>query len=67
MTDRPYLSDEELFGITHVRQGAAQCRHLARMGIPFRPRADGTPLVLRAELGRQQVQQGAQPRWSRAA
>ncbi len=64
----PYLSDDEVRELTRVKQGAAQIRHLERMGVPFRIRADGTPCVWRWDLQEHQAKaKSAQPKWSRAA
>lgn len=63
----PFLSDAELVDLTRVRQHAAQIRHLTRMGIPHKVRADGSPLVWRWDAQRQERAAIAQPRWSRAA
>jgi hypothetical protein len=43
-----WLSPEEVQELTARKRWSAQCRALARMGIPFRPNAAGRPLVERA-------------------
>lgn len=46
--ERPiYLTQEELQGVTGRKQYAAQVRALNEMGIDFRIRPDGSPLVSR--------------------
>ena len=40
-----YLTDDELEGITRRIKHAAQIRALTRMGIDYRVRPDGSPLV----------------------
>lgn len=44
------LSHEELCALTGLRRYRAQARALARMGIVFRVRPDGFPLVSRAHF-----------------
>lgn len=46
----PFLSDADLIDATHRIQPSAQARALARIGVPFRRRPDGTLLVSRAAL-----------------
>lgn len=43
-----WLPPEEVEELTARKKWAAQCRQLARMGIPFKPNAVGRPLVERA-------------------
>lgn len=63
----PFLSDEELTQVCRgVTQNAARIRHLKRMGIPYRVRPDGSPLVWRWDSEKQQAP-GKGPKWSRAA
>lgn len=40
-----HLTDEELLSLTHLRRPSAQARALKAMGVPYRPRPDGTLLV----------------------
>lgn len=42
------LSADEIAEVTERQQRPAQIRQLAAMGIPFRIRADGAPVVSRA-------------------
>lgn len=42
------LTADELYSITHYRRVPKQIEALALMGIPFKVRPDGTPLVFRA-------------------
>ena len=42
-----YLTDEELEGITRRKKHVAQIRALTGMGIDYRVRPDGSPLVSR--------------------
>jgi hypothetical protein len=42
-----WLSPEEVEELTDRFRWTAQCRALARMGVPFRPNAAGRPLVER--------------------
>ena len=43
-----YLTKNEIEEITHRSRFSAQIRALASMGIPYRVRPDGTPLVCRS-------------------
>lgn len=43
-----WLSPEEVVELTARKRWSAQCKALARMGVPFRPNAVGRPLVERA-------------------
>lgn len=43
-----FLRPDEIFQITDKVRWSAQCRALARMGVPFKPNAVGRPLVERA-------------------
>ncbi|GAB3377067.1 hypothetical protein GCM10027431_32540 [Lysobacter rhizosphaerae] len=45
-----WLTPGEVEQLTAVKRWTAQCRALARMGIPFLPNAVGRPLVERAVL-----------------
>ncbi len=76
MTAPPYLTDTEIAEICRPRtQGAAQIRYLRSLGLKVARRADGTPLVWRVDVERQQAQPGAggtvpasnEPNWSRHA
>lgn len=50
MSDRPWLSDDELREATCRRQPSAQARALQRMGVRFLRRPDGTLLVGRQAI-----------------
>jgi hypothetical protein len=45
MTTPLHLTDDELLSLTHLRRPSAQARALRAMGVPYRPRPDGTLLV----------------------
>ncbi len=45
-----WLSPEEVVQLTARQRWTAQCRILARMGVPFTPNAVGRPLVERAAV-----------------
>jgi hypothetical protein len=71
----PFLSDAEIAEICRPRrQGAAQIRFLRSIGVRVERRADGTPLVWRADVERRMpapageratVEASNQPKWSR--
>lgn len=42
-----WLTPPEVEELTGKRRWSAQCRSLARMGVPFRPNGVGRPLVER--------------------
>ena len=46
----PWLTAEEVQELTARTRWQAQCRALAAMGVPFRPNAQGRPLVERAAV-----------------
>lgn len=46
----PFLTPDEIYGLTHLVRPSAQARFLAEMGVPSRRRPDGTLLVLRRDL-----------------
>lgn len=46
----PWLTPDEVTELTALTHWSAQCRALARMGIPFRPNAAGRPLVERTAV-----------------
>lgn len=46
----PWLTPDEVTELTALTRWSAQCRALARMGIPFRPNAAGRPLVERTAV-----------------
>lgn len=49
----PYLTDAEIAGICEgVSLPAAQCRHLARLGLLVNRKPNGRPLVARSEFER---------------
>lgn len=45
-----WLTADEVETLTERKRWRAQCRMLARMGVPFRPNAVGRPLVERAAV-----------------
>lgn len=45
-----WLHPQEVEELTGLKRWKAQCRALARMGVPFRPNAQGRPLVERAAV-----------------
>lgn len=71
----PYLTDAEITEICRPRrQGAAQIRFLRSIGIKAARRADGTPLVWRADVERARASGAAgtvpasnEPAWTRHA
>lgn len=71
----PYLTDAEIADICRPRkQGAAQIRYLRSIGIKVERRADGTPLVWRADVERREASAGGatvrasnEPNWKRPA
>ena len=48
----PWLTDAELADATRRKRPSAQARALRAMGVPFRPRLDGSLLVSRDALAR---------------
>lgn len=44
------LTPEEITELTHRSRKGAQCDALKQLGIPFKIRPDGTPVVLRAAM-----------------
>lgn len=48
MSEALWLSPEEVAELTARTRWTAQCRELAKMGVPFIPNAAGRPLVERA-------------------
>ena len=52
MTETLDLSKAELRELTGYRRASAQRRFLAEMGVPSKPRPDGSLLVLRRDLQR---------------
>lgn len=71
----PYLTDAEIADICRPRtQGAAQIRYLRSLGLKVERRADGTPLVWRADVERRSGPAAAplptasnEPAWTRNA
>jgi hypothetical protein len=45
-----FLSKDQLYELTGRRRPKAQARALSLMGIPYRRRPDGSPVVLRIHL-----------------
>jgi hypothetical protein len=61
-----WLSPDEVCELTAVKRWSAQCRALARMGVPFRPNAVGRPLVERDAVlaGKTKARKTKEPNWS---
>lgn len=60
-----WLSPDEVTDLTGLVRWSAQCRALARMGVPFRPNAQGRPLVERAAVVKTKPERATQePDWS---
>lgn len=60
MTPPPYLTDDEIAGITKpLRQGAARIKYLRRLGIKVEPKPNGQPLVWRADFDAARLAQPA--------
>lgn len=57
-----WLTADEVAELTARQKWKAQCRMLARMGVPFRPNAVGRPLVERGAV----LSSPAKPRRKRA-
>ena len=55
VSDPLSLSSAELRELTGYRRASAQQRFLAEMGVPSKPRPDGSLLVLRRDLEREGV------------
>lgn len=64
MTDT-WLTPDEVADLTGRVRWSAQCRTLARMGVPFRPNGVGRPLVERAAVCKTPVKPKAKrgPNW----
>jgi hypothetical protein len=62
------LTAEEIKAITGKQRHRAQARALAMMGVSFRIRPDGFPLVARSHfehvMGAEKSAQGVSPNWS---
>lgn len=71
--ERPslWLSPAEVEELTGRVKWSAQSRALAAMGVPFRPNAQGRPLVERAAVlkhaGEKRQRKPTEPNWERAA
>ncbi len=63
-----FLTPDEVFEITDKVRWSAQCRALARLGVPFKPNAAGRPLVARADYfsadGSTSTRRVTSPNWS---
>jgi hypothetical protein len=62
-----WLTPEEIHELTALKRWSAQCRALARMGIPFRQNAVGRPLVERDAVLKKEPSKSAkqwEPDWS---
>jgi hypothetical protein len=60
-----WLNHEQVAELTGLVQWAAQCRKLAKMGIPFQPNGAGRPLVEPAVVLTTPVsRKRAEPNWS---
>jgi hypothetical protein len=44
------LTVEQLYELTRKRKSCAQCRALEALGIPYRKRPDGSPVVFTASM-----------------
>lgn len=53
-----WLTADEVQELTGLKRWKAQCRALARMGVPFTPNGFGRPLVERAAVLRYKVKHG---------
>lgn len=61
-----WLSHAEVIELTGKQRWTAQCRALAGMGVPFRPNAQGRPLVERgAVLSEDRKPAKKTPNWDR--
>lgn len=59
-----WLSDDEVADLTGKRQRRKQCDELARLGVKFRVRGDGFPLVERWQFEGQPVaKRRREPNW----
>lgn len=53
MNQVPYLTDEEVLNMCEpLKQPAAICRYLGRLGLRVATKPNGRPLILRTELDR---------------
>lgn len=62
-----WLTPDEVQELTALKRWSAQCRALARMGIPFRPNAVGRPLVERDAVLKKKPAKAAkqwEPNWT---
>lgn len=60
-----WLTPDEVHELTSLKRWSAQCRALARMGVPFRPNAVGRPLVERSAVTKAKPErQPAEPKWA---
>ncbi len=63
-----FLNPNEIEQITAKVRWSAQCRALARMGVPFEPNAVGRPLVERAAYFKHDktiARKAAEPDWGK--
>ncbi len=60
-----WLTAEEVEDLTDKVRWKAQCRELAKLGIPFQPNAKGRPLVRRALF--EKDREKSRPHWGKAA
>lgn len=65
----PWLTADELHDLTGRIKWQAQCRALSAMGVPYRPNAQGRPLVERAAVlkHRERDRRTTEPEWGEAA
>lgn len=56
------LSEEEVRELTGKRHRRAQAEELHRLGIPCRPRSDGSLIVLRVHVEVEQARSAPEPR-----
>lgn len=62
-----WLTADEVETLTNRKRWSAQARKLATMGIPFRPSAEGRPLVERSAIFTETTRTAVQkaPRWDK--
>lgn len=63
----PWLTAAEVTELTGRERWSAQSRALAAMGVPFRPNAQGRPLVERAAVLKHREPVRTEPDWGDAA
>jgi len=63
----PWLTAAELQELTGRTRWQAQARALAALGVPYRPNAQGRPLVERAAVLKHRERKATEPDWENAA